>query len=150
MRSPAFFDPQLFQELDRVQRTFESLFGRNQLMDGRHGLSWNALQHHPAFSVVEHNDRFVITGDLPGWTAENLNISFKQDQLTLKGTAPQAPQEGFKGVHQERRSRSFERRFQFATPIQHDGLEATLKDGVLRLTLPKSQDNAPRLIKVSG
>ncbi|MBN2290539.1 MAG: Hsp20/alpha crystallin family protein [Candidatus Glassbacteria bacterium] len=99
--------------------------------------------------LVEKDDHYVISAELPGVKSEDLNISVDNDVLTISAEKRDEfeGQEG--GVY--RRERSFgrvSRSFQLGSQVDVDKIDAEYKDGVLKLTLPKVEKAKPREVKV--
>ena len=93
-------------------------------------------------SVNEDKDTLQITAELPGVQRADVNVEIVDDVLSLSATRKQAGAEGEQTV-------SFAREFNLPYPVQADKISAELKDGVLRLTLPKVEAVKPRKIEIS-
>jgi HSP20 family protein len=96
------------------------------------------------------DDAIVIRADVPGITAENLDITLEGDALTIRGEIQREEADNRKYVLLERPVGRFERTLTINTPINHDAVEAAFKDGVLTLTLPKAEAVKPRQITVKN
>lgn len=98
----------------------------------------------------ETADHLSVAVDLPGVRREDIQIAFDDGVLTLsaerKGETSTS-QEGY--LLQERHVGRIERRVVVRTPVQVDGIRATYRDGVLTVTLPKSEAAKPKQISVS-
>ena len=93
-------------------------------------------------SVNEDKDNLQISAELPGVQRADVNVEIVDDVLSLKATRKVAGTEGEQTV-------SFAREFDLPYPVQADKITAELKDGVLRLTLPKVEAVKPRKIDIS-
>ena len=94
----------------------------------------------PAFDISEAEKEYVITGEVPGMDVEDLDVTLLDGILTVKGEKKQEKEEKDENYRRlERRYGSFERSFRIPEKIKADELEATYKDGILRLTLPKAE-----------
>lgn len=102
----------------------------------------------PALNVWEENDAFHAEAEVPGLKLEDLEISVKDNELTLKGERKDAVEEGVAFHRRERSIGQFERTIQLPAGIDADKVEARLKDGVLQMTLPKAEVAKPRKIAV--
>jgi HSP20 family protein len=121
--------------LSEVDDLFRRLEPRG--LDGRHGLTHATQRARPLLDVTEADGAFVITADVPGLAPERLELSFEDDVLTLKGHVDAEPEEGWRALRVERPSLGgFERKLRFGRPVDADGIEARLADGVLRVTVP--------------
>ena len=101
----------------------------------------------PLCDVYENDSEVLVVADVPGTTRENLQISFERGELWLSARR-ELPTEQGSIVRAEYRDASFERRFSVPNGIDAGKIGAELKDGVLRLHLPKSDAVKPRQIPV--
>lgn len=115
-----------------------------------------------ALDVVETADHYVVTASMPGCSKEKVEISFEDDTLTIQGTLNEAPPKeagseegrGEEGASQtrylvrERFTGQVRRSLAFPVRIEAGSATAEYKDGVLTLTLPKSEAAKPRTIKI--
>ena len=108
------------------------------------------LVFNPAVDIFENEKELTLLADLPGVKAKDLKIDLKDDVLTL--TADETPLEGSgeKDIVREYRSGTYYRQFSLSETIDQSKIEAVLKDGVLRLTLPKVEAATPRKIAVKA
>jgi HSP20 family protein len=91
----------------------------------------------PRADIYETEETIVVVADMPGVSEESLDITLEKGVLTLNGTVePEAP-EGYSPAYAEYRVGDYVRSFSLSNEIDQGAIEATLKDGVLRLTLPK-------------
>ena len=102
----------------------------------------------PPLSISETEDGFLVEVEVPGVSAEDLDVSVHGNRVTLKGERKVAEREGATPLRQEWGSYEFERAFELPTDIDGKGLEAELKNGILHLTLPKAPGHKPQKIKV--
>ncbi len=96
------------------------------------------------------DDAIVIRADVPGITAEQLDITLEGDTLAIRGEIQRDDTGNRKYVLMERPTGKFERTLTINTPIDHDKVDANFKNGVLTLTLPKSEAIKPRQITVKS
>jgi HSP20 family protein len=95
----------------------------------------------PTAEVTEKDSEFVVTLELPGIDQKNVDIDINGNLLTVKGEKrEEKEEEKDKHYHlSERRYGSFSRSFTLPDTVAHDRITATMKDGVLTLTLPKTE-----------
>jgi HSP20 family protein len=93
-------------------------------------------------SVSEDKDNLLLTAELPGVQRADVSVEIGDDVLSVKATRKVAGGEGEQTI-------SFAREFDLPYPVQADKVAAELKDGVLRLTLPKVEAVKPRKIEIS-
>lgn len=106
----------------------------------------------PAVDVVEDADKIELAVDLPGVKQAELDIQVEKDVLTLRGARnlvrdAKSDKENFRRY--ERVSGGFVRSFSLPKTVDVEKIGASLKDGVLTLTLPKKPEAQPKQIKVS-
>jgi HSP20 family protein len=101
--------------------------------------------------MVESDDSIVISADLPGLKPEDVDISVNDSTLTIKGEY-KTEEEGKRGdVHfKERRHGEFRRSITLPTSVDIDATEAAFEDGVLTVTLPKTEETKPKQIEVKA
>lgn len=102
----------------------------------------------PRFDSWETAEAIVLSGDLPGVSAEVLDIQFEGDQLTIHG-AVVGRSDGRKLLHSEYGIGDFHRSFTIGEAIDSERISAELVGGVLTVTLPKSDRARPRRIEVT-
>lgn len=107
----------------------------------------------PAVDVVETPEGYTIKAALPGWKPEDVDITFENGQLTLKGewnTEQENEQQGDKTKwhRKEIRYNSFQRTFALPVEVEADKAKADFENGVLTLSLPKAEVVKPKQIKI--
>jgi HSP20 family protein len=103
----------------------------------------------PAVDVSEDDEAYEIHVDAPGVDAENFDIQVHGNTVTLSGKREDKQEEKKKRYHRvERRSGSFSRSITLPADINEDAVVAEYNDGVLSVTLPKSQKSKARKIDV--
>ena len=104
----------------------------------------------PAVDIFETEKKITLLADLPGVKADGLKIDLRDDTLTLTGEV--APFEGTKedDIVIEYQIGKYYRQFTLSEAIDQNKIEAELKDGVLRLSLPKVEKATPRKITVKA
>jgi HSP20 family protein len=95
----------------------------------------------PAVDVAEDDKAYHITAELPGLSDKDIEVNLSGDVLTISGEKRDEREEKEKSYHfSERRYGSFRRSFALPQGVDRDKVEATFKNGVLSLTLPKTPD----------
>jgi len=103
----------------------------------------------PAFDISEADDHFVVRADLPGIDAKNIDISLSGNILTIKGEKKDERTEENESYYcSERQFGSFSRAFTLPSDVKEDGIEATYKDGVLQVKIPKTATARQKKIEV--
>ena len=91
----------------------------------------------PRADIYETDEAIVVLADMPGVDEDSLDITLEKGVLTLNGTVELETPEGYRLNYAEYRVGDYLRSFSLSDEIDQEAIEATLKDGVLRLTLPK-------------
>jgi HSP20 family molecular chaperone IbpA len=102
----------------------------------------------PPVDVFENDNAITLLADLPGVTREQLHIRVDGDSLLLEATAATAGPENMELVYGEAQCPAYRRQFTLSRELDTARIEAQLRDGVLRLTIPKAEDARPRRIDV--
>lgn len=104
----------------------------------------------PAVDIFETDQDISLLADMPGVKAEDLNIDLRENVLTISGDveASEGPDE--MDILREYQMGKYYRQFSLSEVIDQSKIEAELKDGVLRLRLPKVEKAAPRKIAVNA
>ncbi len=102
------------------------------------------------FSVTETDEGFTLHGLLPGVSTDALELEATAEALTIRAKRELGAPEGFKPLKRERRAFDLERTFTFSSRIDVENVKASMKDGVLEVTLSKVADARPRKIAVEG
>ncbi len=100
-----------------------------------------AFRAMPAADVSETDKAYEITAELPGMDEKNIEVKLANGVLTIKGEKQEEKEEKQKDYHMRERSfGSFQRTFQVPDGVDSDKIEASFKNGVLSVTLPKSPE----------
>ena len=110
----------------------------------------NVPVYQPAADIYESKDALVLSLELPGVDADAVAITLDKRVLTVSGRGGAKAPEGFALVHAEYRDGDYERSFTLSEAIDGDRIEAAMRDGVLRLTLPKAQPAPAKTISVKA
>jgi HSP20 family protein len=105
----------------------------------------------PAVDIKEDSNKFIILADIPGVKPEDIEISMEAGVLTVKGEKKfetNIEKEGFKRV--ERTFGSFYRRFSLPDSANSDAINASSKNGVLEIAIPKREAVKPKRIHVES
>jgi HSP20 family protein len=103
----------------------------------------------PATDVTEEEHQYSVTIDLPGLKRDDIKISVANGMLTVSGERKRESESKEQGyVRVEREHGSFARTFTLPRTVDGKRIEASYKDGVLTIALPKSEDARPKSIDV--
>lgn len=104
----------------------------------------------PAVDIFENDTAIVVLADMPGVDAKSLDIDLRDNTLTLDGEVAPLEGQSEQDVMMEYEVGKYYRQFSLSEMIDQLKIDAQLKDGVLRLTLPKVEKAAPRNITVQA
>lgn len=120
-------------------RSFDSMVER---VFGSAGVN---LAPFPSVDVRESDDRYTIEVELPGYSADEIDLELKDNVLRVSST-----EETGNEVSSARRRRAFNRRFSVPRDVNRDGIHATLENGLLTLRLDKQPEAQPRRIEIQA
>lgn len=92
----------------------------------------------------------VVVADLPGVRQEDVEITVDENILTIAATVDQRAPEGYRRIRGPEPTRCYRRTFTLADVVDREGIQATMRDGTLRLTVPKLSAARPRKIPVQA
>ena len=104
----------------------------------------------PRADIYETNEAIVLLTDMPGADENSLDIMLENDVLTINGYVDTAYPEGYGLSYGEYRVGDYQRSFTLSNKIDRDKIEATVKDGVLRLYLPKAEPATRKIAVAAG
>ncbi|MDE2375810.1 Hsp20/alpha crystallin family protein [Bradyrhizobium sp.] len=149
--SPPAFAPEAWHPFESLRKEVDRLFedfGRGDFW-GRSfptlaGFEKNLTRKFaaaPAVDVVENDKAYEITAELPGMEEKDIEVKLANGGLTIKGEKKEEKEEKQKDYYvSERRYGSFERYFALPDGIDADKIGASFKNGVLKVTLPKTAE----------
>lgn len=137
----------LFGEMERIRNEIDRVFH-----EGLGGYSARESSGvFPPVNVYEDKDRYLLTSELPGVKPEDVEITVTEDSITIKGE--RKPDDGGNKANYHRREREsgfFRRVVSLPDRVDPNKVEATSRNGILYVSLPKAEDVRPRQIKVTG
>lgn len=100
--------------------------------------------------ILEAKDKYLIHMDVPGVREEALTIELAEGVLTVSGERKTlAKEEGYSFSLRETNYGKFKRSFRLNEAVQEDAITASLKDGILTIKIPKTEEKKPRIITVN-
>ena len=130
---------ELRRRLDRVWDDFEPEPPR---------ASFRTNAGFPRVNAFDAGQSFVLEADVPGMTQKDLRLTVNESTVTLEGERTAEAPEGYSVHRQERPGIKFSRSFTLPYKADAERCEATVKDGVLTVRLPKAKEAQPRQITV--
>jgi HSP20 family protein len=105
----------------------------------------------PSVDVSETPKEVIVKAELPGMDPKDIDVSVRGDILTLSGERKQETEEKGENFHRVERSYgSFSRSVKLPAEVDSGKVDATYKDGVLRITMPKTKEAATKKIQVKA
>jgi HSP20 family protein len=134
------------EELRRLQSNINDLFDLPELFP-RRGLFDRPTS--PPLDMLETEEGYMVLCDLPGIDEKSLELSVASNVLTIKGERRSVEKERESKVYRnETWEGSFQRTLAIPSPVAGDNITAELKDGVLKVVLPKREEDKPKQIEL--
>jgi HSP20 family protein len=137
-----------FRNMERLRQRLDRAFDE---LDGSRGYESGetlAASRFPYVSLEDKGKEFEVTAWLPGMSEKDIEIKIHQDVLTLAGERKNEAPEGYIAHRQERATVRFSRSLAFPAKVDPEKATATLKDGILSVTLAKAAEAQPRQISI--
>ena len=137
------WDP--FQEMLNLRRTVDRLFDNaGNERDWMQPIMWGL-----AVDVVENKDDFIVKASVPGINPDDLDVSYSDDTLTIRGEIKSENEAKENQYHlRELHYGTFARSISLPTKIKGDAIEASYQNGVVTLRLPKAEEVKPKRISI--
>src|SRR5215211_4892000 len=138
-----------------LNSTLDRMMTLNRALDQAFNSAWSESRVWvPAIDVVEKKDAYLLYAELPGVDASQIDISFEQNVLTIRGAkrpAIEAQDEGEIRVYAaERVTGNFERSIRLPEFVDGENIGASFNNGLLMVTVPKAQAAQPRRIEIKA
>lgn len=140
-----FRTPSLWREMDRLQRDMNRIF--RQYSPAR----LRTASGYPALNIWTNQDGQFVSAEMPGVRVEDIDISIDGDTLTISGErgADEVPEE-VQSHRKERVFGKFSRTIQLLSAVDADKVEASFKNGILNIVLPKTEAEKPKQIAIKS
>ena len=129
---------------DEINSLFETPLASSTMRQAQLFSGWT-----PALDLYQTNDDIVALIELPGMRKEDIEISLHDGMLTISGERKDETPEGEKTARTERFVGKFRRSISLPTRVDANKVNATYKDGLLTVTLPKAEEVKPKQIQVN-
>ena len=133
------WDP--FFEIRRLQDDVDRLVGQRGT---RRGFET------PAVNVYTKDNDALVTAEVPGFQADDIDVSVVQNTLTIRGEHGDEPADGRSYHRRERQTGSFVRSLELPFNVDGESVAAELRDGVLSITLPRAEEDKVKKIDVKA
>ena len=107
---------------------------------------------YPKVNVYEYEDKIGIIAEIPGLSKKQVNIEVEDNVLTISGDKHNiANDDTAKVIRRELKHSSFKRSFQLGEQLDHDNVDAKFEDGILSVSIPKTEPEKPKkkFVKIS-
>lgn len=130
---------------DEIDKLFNDFFKRSpEERIEPHGI-W-----YPALDIEESKDNIKVTAELPGMKKEDIRLTISDGQLMIQGERKFEKEEKDKTYHRiERSYGKFRRTISLPTEVEEDKVKATYEQGILKVTIPKSEKVKPKEIGIT-
>jgi HSP20 family protein len=129
---------------DELNSIFETPFWSNLGRQSQLFSGWT-----PALDLYQNNDNVIAVVELPGMRKEDIEISLQDGTLTISGERKLESGDGDNAERTERFTGKFRRSVTLPTRVDIDKVNASYKDGILTVTLPKAEEAKPKQIQVN-
>ena len=145
--SPRTWDP--FRELSAFQGRMNRLFEETLPATHKEDEEFNLGTFYPAVDIHEGDKEITLKADLPGIKKEDVHLDIDDSVITLKGERKFEKEDKQDNYHRiERSYGSFHRSFTLPSTVDRDKIKAKYSNGILEITLPKTEEAKPKSIPV--
>ncbi len=127
-----------------IDRAFAGFF---EDFDPRPAFGFHGRASFPALNMWEDEENLYAEAEVPGLKMEDIDVSVLGNELSIKGERKDASEEDMTYHRRERGVGAFSRVIHLPIDVDAESVQATLRDGVLKVTLPKAQSVLPRKIE---
>ena len=137
-----------FRELERMRREMDHLW--DSFFEERPRRKIEELgEWGPSLDLSETKNDLIVKAEIPGIDPKDIDISLNKDVLTIKGEKRRETEEKEENYHFiERSYGAFARSIRLPREVQNEKINASYKNGVLRVTLPKSEEAKKKEIRI--
>jgi len=136
-------DRDIFGDIARLRREMDSLSGG--LLSGRAAPQQETVWA-PPVDIYEDDEGLILIVDLPGMQRDGIDLQIDDAGLTIEGERDRV--ESSNEIRLERPSGRFRRSFRIGIPIDPSGAQATYREGVLRVTIPRAAPRGSARVRV--
>jgi len=133
----------LRREMDRVLNAFDRDVGYG-------GYTRPTYTRPFRVNLIDNGEELLFAAELPGFTEKDINLTIEQGTLTIRGERRAQTPDGYSVHRQERGATQFARSFTLPSLVDSRKVQATLKNGVLELVMPKAEQARPREIEIKA
>lgn len=134
------------REFDRLRRQMNDVIGRIGLGAGGTG----GIGGFPALNMYDQQDDVMVAAQVPGVPKESLNVELRENTLTITGKREPPGYADASVLREECVYGEFKRSLRMPFRIQNDGIEASYKNGILLMKMPKAEEAKPKRIAINA
>lgn len=140
----------LFEDLRTAQDELLRLNGRGNWRPGQvRNEATGTAAWAPAVDITERGDVYLVAAEIPGVSADDIQITIEDGLLTIQGERHRGETEGAEQVHRsEQRHGPFRRSITLPSQVEAGRIEASAQDGVLHILVPKPKETRAKRISV--
>ena len=138
----------MFDAMGLLRGRFDNIFNEFDRTVG-YGNDWSVVGNYPRTNLFDKGNSFELVAEVPGISRNDLDVKIQGNYLEISGKREIESPNGYKAHRNERGSATFTRSLTLPSEVDSSKVSATLKDGLLVLTLPKSEAAKPRQISIS-
>lgn len=131
---------ELRDEMERAFSDFDRGFGLRRIYGDAHA--------GPRTEITDNGEALVVKAEVPGMDEKDLDVTLEGKALTIRGKRDVGKMDGYTVHRRERGAFEFSRAFSLPCKVDGEKVSASLKNGILELTLPKVPDAKPRQITI--
>jgi len=136
-----------FEELTSFRKEMDRLWDR--FFSERPSMNILERGWEPSLDISETKGELIIKTEIPGMDPKDIDISLVGDTLTIKGEKKQEKEEKEENYYRiERNYGAFSRMVKLPLAVQNDNIKASYQNGVLKITLPKSEEAKKKQVKI--
>ncbi|HOV91076.1 MAG TPA: Hsp20/alpha crystallin family protein [Syntrophorhabdaceae bacterium] len=137
-----------WREMERIRKEMDNIW--DTFFDRRPVRGDGVSEWMPSLDVSETKNSYIVKAEVPGIDPKDVEISLSENVLTIKGEKKQEKEEENENYHIiERSYGGFTRSFKLPGQIQGDKVKANYKNGILKITLPKTEEAKKKEIKIT-
>lgn len=138
------------RDLTQMREEMDRLFGQFLRRGEGEEATWGQGLWAPPVDIYETDDAFMLKAELPGFTKEDVNIEVHENRLIIRGERKRETEAKEDQYHRlERAYGRFERAFWLPTTVDAEHIQASFKNGILEMRLPKSEKAKPKQIPIT-
>jgi HSP20 family protein len=137
----------MFDAMGLLRSRFDNIFNEFDRTGG-YEPRWSVIGNYPRTNLYDKGDHFELVAEVPGLCKNDLDVKIQGNYLEISGKREVKVPEGYRAHRSERGSASFTRSLTLPSDVDSGKVSASLKDGILVLTMPKSEAAKPRQISI--